>query len=167
MCRGSYSADVSVRSIKSCYWNIHGWTSKEIGNKLNESEFLEKISMCDIVGLSEIHCDKEVSLPGFVSLKQKIRKKNHKGPKISGGIGIFIKENFKNLIQTVSNKNQDSVWIKIKKELCDEKEDIYIGSFYFSPEGKKDDKKKTISLLYLTMKLPRSKRKALSLYKVI
>ena len=35
------------------------------------------------------------------------------------------------------NENQDSIWVKIKKETCGEPEDIIIGSFYVSPEGKK------------------------------
>ena len=73
------------KRLKICYWNIHGWSSKIIGNKLADSEFLEKISDCDIVALSEIHSDKNLSLPGFISIKQKIRKKLHGGPKISGG----------------------------------------------------------------------------------
>ena len=96
-----------------------------------------QISSCDIVALFELHSDKELSLPGFVSKKQKIRKILHKGPKIAGGIGIFVKEEFKDLAQLVSNENQDSIWIKIRKELCNEPEDIFIGSFYMSPEGKK------------------------------
>ena len=70
--------------LKICYWNIHGWSSTIIGNKLADTEFLGKISDCDIVALSEIHSDKEVSLPGFISIKQKIRKKLHRGPKIAG-----------------------------------------------------------------------------------
>ena len=105
------------------------------------SEFLGKISDCDIVALSEIHSDKELSLPGFISIKQKIRKKLHGGPKIAGGIGIFVKEEFKHLIQLIPNENQDSIWIKIKKELCGEIEDIFLGSFYVSPEGTKSDGK--------------------------
>ena len=68
----------SVKCVKPCskicYWNIHVWSSKIIGNKLTDSEFLGKISDCDIVALSEIHSDKELSLPGFISIKQKIRK---------------------------------------------------------------------------------------------
>ena len=39
------------------------------------------------------------------------------------------------------NENQDSIWVKIKKEPCGEKEDIFLGSFYVSPEGKKSDNK--------------------------
>ena len=90
--------------------------------------------------MSEIHSDKELSLPGFISIKQKIRKKFHRGPKIGGGIGIFVKEEFKHLIQLIPNENQDSIWVKMKKELCGEKEDMFLGSFYVSP-GKKPDGK--------------------------
>ena len=57
--------------LKICYWNIHGWSSSIIGNKLADTEFLGKISDCDIVALSEIHSDKELSLPGFINIKQK------------------------------------------------------------------------------------------------
>ena len=102
-----------------------------------DSDFLEKIANCDSVALSELHSDKELSLPGFISIKQKIRKKLHKGPKISGGIGIFVKEDCEHLVQVLPNENQDSIWVKIKKETCGEPEDIIIGSFYVSPEGKK------------------------------
>ena len=102
-----------------------------------DSEFLKKTSDCDIVTLAELHCDEELSLPGFVSLKQKIRKKLHKGPKIAGGIGIFVKEAYQHLVQVIPNDNQDSIWLKIKKEACDEPEDIFLGSFYISPERKK------------------------------
>ena len=134
------TATVPVYHLKSCYWNIHGWTSKVIGNKLTNSDFLSNINECDLVCLSEIHCEKEVSIPGFISLKQKIREKSHRGPKISGGIGVFIKEKFRNLVQAIPNSNEDSIWVNIKKDLCEEKEDILVGSFYVSPERKNDIK---------------------------
>ena len=53
-----------------------------VDNLLNDPEFLKMISGSDIVGLGEIHADKEVSIPGFKSVKQKIREKKFKGPKI-------------------------------------------------------------------------------------
>ena len=119
--------------LQFCYWNIHGWTSKIVGNKLIDSEFLEKIENYDIVALSELHCEGELSLPGFTNIKQKIRKKTHKGPKIAGGIGVYIKEKYVDIIELMPNKNPDSIWIKIKKEACGEPEDIFIGSYYVSP----------------------------------
>ena len=87
MCNGkSYQ-----RPLICSYWNIEGHNSKIVGNKFNDPEFLKMISESDIIGLGEIHADKEVSIPGFKSVKQKIREKNFKGPKISGGIGLFVK----------------------------------------------------------------------------
>ena len=109
---------------------IHGWSSKVIGNKLIDPEFLEKVSKFDIVALSELHSEEELSLPGFISIKQKIRKKVHMGPKIAGGIGIFAKEKYVGIIDLVPNKNPDSIWIRIKKETCNEPEDVYIGSAF-------------------------------------
>ena len=127
--------------LNICYWNIHGWTSKLIGNKLYDPEFLNKISDCDILCLSEIHSNKDVSIPGFYSLRQKIRKKSHTGPKISGGIGVFAKENLRNLIQVIPNDNEDSIWFKIKKDLRQDKDDIFVGSYYVSPPNKKNSGK--------------------------
>ena len=56
--------------------------------------------------MAELQTDKEVSLPGYKLLKQKIRKKNHKGPKIGGGIAIFISEIYEHLVQVIPNKKQ-------------------------------------------------------------
>ena len=64
-----------MASMKIGYWNIHGHKSKLIGNKLIDPEFMEMISDKDIIGLGEIHSEGEVSIPGFVSKKQKIREK--------------------------------------------------------------------------------------------
>ena len=124
--------------LKICYWNIHGWTSKIVGNKLIDPEFLQKISKFDIVALSELHCENKVSLPGYKNVDQKIREKNYQGPKIAGGIGVFVKEMYAEMIELVPNKNPDSIWVKIKKGYSGEDDDIYIGSYYVSPEGKKN-----------------------------
>ena len=63
--------------LKIGYWNIHGWKSKIVGNKLVDPEFLQKISNFDIVALSELHCENKVSLPGYINVGQKIREKNY------------------------------------------------------------------------------------------
>ena len=128
-------------SLKLCYWNIHGWSSKIIGNKLCDKEFLDKILNYDIVALAELHSEKKLSLPGFMNIDQKIRDKTHKGPKIAGGIAIFIKNEYESLIKVIPNKNPNSIWIKIEKEKCGETEDIFIGSFYISPGKQKNAEK--------------------------
>ena len=81
-------------SIKICYWNIHGTKSEMIENKLLDAEFIQKLKNSDIVALSELHSEeKDPFIPGYILNKQKIRKKTHKGPKISGGLAVFAKEN--------------------------------------------------------------------------
>ena len=104
-----YADEPGPSVLKICYWNIHGWSSKVIGNKLNDPEFLGKISNYDIVALSEMHCENLLSLPGFTNMKQKIRDKHHKGPKISGGLGVYIKEKHADLVELVPNKNPGSI----------------------------------------------------------
>ena len=124
------------RPLICSYWNIEGHHSKIVGNKLNDPEFLKMISGSDIVGLGEIHADKEVSIPGFKSVKQKIREKKFKGPKISGGIGLFVKREISHIVQAVPNKNNDSIWIKLKKKFLQEN-NVYIGTYYISPAKRK------------------------------
>ena len=125
-----------MASLACGYWNIHGHKSRMVGNKLIDPEFLEMLSDRDIIGLGEIQSEGEVCIPGFINKKQKIREKNFKGPKIAGGLGFFVKKDIDHLVQVVPNKNDDSIWIKLKKELYNEKDDIYIGTYYVSPYNK-------------------------------
>ena len=145
MCEGIVG-EPRPKMLQLCYWNIHGWSSKIMGNKLIDPEFLEKVSKFDIVALSELHSDEELSLPGFISIKQKIRKKMHMGPKIAGGIGVFVKEKYVGIIDLVPNKNPDSIWIKIKTESCNEPDNIYIGSFYVSLDKKQSGESQLLFL---------------------
>lgn len=124
--------------VKIGFWNIHCHRSKILGDKLVDNEFLNVISDCDIIGLGEIQSHDEVSLPGFVSKKQKIRKKNSKGPRIAGGVGVFVKEGIDHLVDVMPNDIEDSIWVKIKGELNGSKEDMYLGTYYVSPYNKKN-----------------------------
>ena len=121
------------------YWNIQGYKSKIVGNKLNDPEFQKIISGSDIVGLAELHADRELYIPGFKSVKQKTRENFFKGPKIAGGIGVFVRNEISHLVQVVPNKNKDSIWIKLRKNTIAESDDIYIGAYYGSPSKYKGD----------------------------
>ena len=44
-----------------------------------------------------------------------------------------MKKDLKDLIHIVPNKNYDSIWIKLNKEKFEEKEDIFLGTYYISP----------------------------------
>lgn len=85
----------------------------------------------------ELHNESLVSIPGFVRIKQKIREKKFKGPKVAGGIGVFVRSEIVHLVELVENKCVDSIWVKISKNQLDEEEDIFIGTYYISPQNSK------------------------------
>ena len=116
-------------SFRCLYWNIHGISSKILGNKNEDPEFLKIISDFDIVCLSELHTSKIISLPGFHLKKQKFRRKKHKGPKIGGGIAVFINHKLANNFRIIKNNHEDSIWIK---SIGDDK--TIFGFYYCSPE---------------------------------
>ena len=101
--------------INLTFWNIHGYI-KLIGNKFSDKEFLDTFLDTHIVGLAELHINSTPIMPGFTLIKQKIRNKRHKGPKIDGGLALFAKTEYAEMITPVSNENEDSIWVKIRKE---------------------------------------------------
>ena len=133
----NFMKNVDTDQIKICYWNIHGTKSEIIKNKLLDTEFIKKLKNSDIVTLSELHTEeKGLFRPGYKLVKQKIRKKTHKGPKISGGIAVFAKIKISDLVHVLPNTNENSIWIRIEKKSTNDK-DLFIGSYYVSPEKQK------------------------------
>ncbi len=109
---------IPENEIKICYWNIHGTKSPLIKDKLLDPEFIQKLESSDIVALTELHTEeKDLFIPGYTLKKIKIRKKTHKGPKISGGIAVFVKENLSDSVHVVPNTSENSIWIKMKKKI--------------------------------------------------
>ena len=85
MCRKSASRPIKVQessfdNINVSFWNIHGYNSRLIGNKLKDIDFLNEIGKSHIVGLVETHMHEDVmcdlSIPGFKLFSHKNRKKN-------------------------------------------------------------------------------------------
>ena len=123
---------VKKHLLKCMYWNIHGISSKILGDKTSDPEFLKIIEDIDIISLSELHTDKPISIPGFSVKKQKIRPKQYKGPKIGGGLAVLIKHSIVDKFQLIPNNNIDSIWIKTSQ--IENKEEIHLGFYYCSPE---------------------------------
>ena len=122
-----------TNKLKCMYWNIHGISSKILWDKSKNPEFLKKISEGDIIWLSELHTDKCISIPGFAVIKQKIRPKHHKGPKIGGGIAVLIKQELLHKFKLIHNDNIDSIWVKMINTQ-DKNNDVHLGFYYCSPE---------------------------------
>ena len=135
MCN-SVNLNCQNSKLKICYWNIHGHKSETIPNKLVDREFLEKLKNSDIVAISETHTqNKDLSIPGYTLVKEKIRVKQNKGPKISGGLAVFVKDYLYRSVHVVPNTNENTIWLKLKPKDTKISEDIYIGSFYVSPDN--------------------------------
>ena len=125
--------------LKLGFWNINGLNSKVIGNKLTNQDFSLKMESCNIIGLAETHSHsltlEKLSIPGFARKHYAIRDSHYKGCG-SGGIALFCRHDISKYITVVLNCNKDVIWVKIAKELCGE--DVYLGTIYLSPIGKKD-----------------------------
>ena len=138
-----YSKQLVSVSMQISSWNLNGYNSRTIGNKLTDEDFLNEIKNDAIVSLVETHIHSEISdklcIPGFKLITAKNRPINLKSHKGSGGIALFARNSFSHYVIPVKNENDDSVWIKIKKEETGEKEDIYIGTVYLSPYKSKDE----------------------------
>ena len=75
------------------------------------------------------------------------------GPNIAREIGVFDEEKYVGIIDIVPNKNPDSIWIKIKKELCNEPDYTYTRSFYVRPDGKNSMESRLLFLwIYILLK---------------
>ena len=126
-----------TKRLKLCSWNIKGYTSREIGNKFRDKEFLKHFEEADFIGITETHIHEEIldsmSIPGFELFAYRNRSKNLKSGNAPGGISVFIRENLINLFEHVKMENEDTIWVKIKKEVSGEIRDIYIGTCYFNP----------------------------------
>ena len=129
-------ANKNICNLSIGYWNINGYNSKFLGCKLRDAEFLEIIGGCDIIGLGELQCEEEIDIEGYVCKKQKIREKTTKGPKISGGIGVFVKRHLSHLVEVAHNENKDSIWVILKPALTQKSQDVYLGTYYVSPDSR-------------------------------
>ena len=112
------------------YWNIHGISSKTLGDKTNDAKFRETLSEFDVIGISELHTNNYISIPGFHRISQKFRVKKDNSPKIGGGIAVFSKNDIASNFRLLSNNNVDSIWITSTGS-----EETHIGFYYFSPEN--------------------------------
>ena len=89
---------------------------------------------------------KELTIPGFVLLEYKNRKKTSQNTS-SGGLAMFVRHAIKKIVHTIETGNQDIIWLKMDKKYIDSSNDIYIGTSYISPhKGKLAESKKLQNL---------------------
>ena len=140
--------------IQISAWNLNGFRSRILGDKLCDPSFLNEIKNDDVIALVETHnSDKNdtLSIPGYTRIKVKNRKetsKTKKSNKNSGGLALFAKTKIAKFLVPINNDNKDTIWIKIKKEILDKEHDVYIGTVYLPPHRNNQDSSKKILDLF-------------------
>ena len=113
------NASAPHKALKISSWNINGITSKYLGNKLYDTDFLNELEGSEIVGITETHVHKGIqdilAIPGYIRVAYKYKPLKTKMNKGYGGLAVFVKENLIRHIVPQQNTNDDSIWIKIKK----------------------------------------------------
>ena len=93
MCKIIVSND-SYRNIKLSFWNLHGYKSRLIGNKLKDTDFLQEIQDSHVIGLAETHIHDEIMdqliIPGYKLFSYKNGKKNVKSNTAPGGLWVHF-----------------------------------------------------------------------------
>lgn len=109
-------------------WNINGYASQKLKGI--------KYERFDILGLVESWTQGEspISLPGYTSLHQPGKKRKGKRGRRSGGIVLYLKNDFQknNAITKVAQDN-NYIFIKLDKDKCGLQHDIFLGCIYISP----------------------------------
>ena len=137
--------------IQISAWNINGFKSKLIGDKLNDTSFLNEIQNDDIIAIVETHnSDKNdtLSIPGYQRIEMKNRPKLNNSNKNSGGLAYFAKPYISKHISPINNLNKNSIWIRIKKDIVGNRQDIFVGTVYLPPHKNKGDSSKKILDLF-------------------
>ena len=79
----------SKGNLKFSYWNINGWKSRTIGNKLIDNDFLREMQHSDIISLGETHIHdgtlEKLCIPGFTLVTYTNKPINPKSKTAPGG----------------------------------------------------------------------------------
>ena len=113
--------------------------------------FLEEIQNSEIVGLQETHIHDDIlnqlEIPGFKRIAYKNETLKSPAKKGDGGIAIFIKEHLSKGIIPQKTSREYSIWVKIKKETIQSKDDIFLAFVYMNPHKTIDDDAYKIQVL--------------------
>ena len=98
--------DISSK-LSFCAWNINGLSSKCIGSKLQNPDFLNVIDNCDFILLTEIGNCTDLEITGYKSFVQcSTPNQSRKGGRNSGGIALLFKNK---LDKNILSKNQRKI----------------------------------------------------------
>ena len=116
-------------------WNINGLTSKIKPSSVHSSEMSSIFTSFDILGFVETWTSDQSNLtvPGF-GYVCKHRKKRYRKGRLSGGLVLYYKSEFKTAVSILENGTEDIMWVKIKGRMINFERDIYLCLTYIKPD---------------------------------
>ena len=112
-----------------CY-NIHGLIPK-----LEDSDFVNFVTMYDFVSFTETFLPNELDesvFPKFDKYVSKARKFTKRG-RHSGGVVVLVKKCYSKYVKRIDTQIENTVVLRISKELFNTKKDIIYLSMYIPP----------------------------------
>lgn len=117
-------------SLKFISWNIQAPSTVE-GNKFQINEFRNVLTENDFICLQETRRD--IHLSGY-----RVECNNRKDAK-NGGVAILVKNEYKEGIEFIKDKNSpDYLVCRLKKEFFQQEEDIFLVNVYAKPHNTTD-----------------------------
>ena len=120
------------RHVRIGFWNLNGFNSSILGNKLKTDDFLGVINKHDIFALVETHATYESEM-NISKFKHFIKCRNQSGNRSSGGLSVYINQNVAKGVSYIPSENKNIIWCKLDKTYFNFQKDIYLGTVYLSP----------------------------------
>ena len=114
------------------FWNLNGFNSSILGNKLKTNDFLSIINKHDIFALVETHATYETEM-NISKFKHFTKCRNQSGNRSSGGLSVYINQKHAKGVTYTPSENKNIIWCKLDKTYFKFQKDIYLGKVYLSP----------------------------------
>lgn len=101
-------------------------------NRLNYPVFTDLIRKFDFFAVTEIKPDRSdtICLPGYTFIHQTRRQKFFRR---SGGMGVFVKNEFSDYVSIVEHESDYIFWIQLDKAFTKLDENVFYGVTYMPP----------------------------------
>ena len=120
--------------LKIGTWNIEGLSAK-----LDDSDFISKITNFDLITLVETWLPygfNNINIPGYKSFSMCRKDISQRSRRGSGGITILVRSNLRKRIKFLEkDSSEEFVWWKLDKSFFKMSHDIYICSVYVPPQN--------------------------------
>ena len=123
--------------------NIAAWNINGLVNKISDRYFVNTVNDFDCIVLCETWLSQALdsnSIDGLVPFS-KIRPKNAKARRSSGGISILLKPEVRKGVKFIENENDICIWLKFDKTYFRMPQDLLLCACYIPPEGSEFYKK--------------------------